>query len=92
MIYQTLINKGLLEQEQIGFDQINKALSRAYRNIKSAKILLKDDDEEEGSNSRKKSSKEIDIKNLTTIMFNKNPLIQIDNRLLKLNGQQFKRV
>ncbi|MCK4554697.1 HEPN domain-containing protein, partial [Candidatus Parcubacteria bacterium] len=33
-------------QEQIGFDQINKALSRAYRNIKSAKILFKDDDEE----------------------------------------------
>ncbi len=46
MIYQELVKKGLLKQEQIGFDQINKVLSRAYRNIKSAKILLKDDDEE----------------------------------------------
>lgn len=46
MNYQELINKGLLKQEQIGFDQINKVLARAYRNIRSAKTLLKDDDEE----------------------------------------------
>jgi len=46
MIYQKLIDNGLLKQEQIGFDQVNKVLDRAYRNIKSARILLKDDDEE----------------------------------------------
>ncbi|MCG2701254.1 HEPN domain-containing protein [Candidatus Parcubacteria bacterium] len=45
-IYQKLIDNGLLKQEQIGFNQVNKVLDRAYKNIKSAKTLLKDDDEE----------------------------------------------
>lgn len=46
MGYQELVKKGLLRKEKIGFDQIIKVLERAYQNIKSAKILLKEDDEE----------------------------------------------
>lgn len=46
MSYQELVEKGLLRKEGIGFDQINEVLERAYRNIKSAKTLLKDSDEE----------------------------------------------
>ena len=46
MNYQELVIKGLLKQEQIGFDQINKVLGRAYRCVRSAKTLLKDEDEE----------------------------------------------
>ena len=46
IIYQKLIDNGLLKQEKIGFDQVHKVLDRAYKNIKSAKTLLKDDDEE----------------------------------------------
>lgn len=46
MSYQELVEKGLLRNEGIGFDQINEVLERAYRNIKSAKTLLKDSDEE----------------------------------------------
>ena len=36
MNYQDLINNGLLKREKVGFDQINKVLERAYKNIKSA--------------------------------------------------------
>ena len=46
MSYQELVKKGLLRKEKIGFDQIDKVLEKAYRNIKSAKTLLKDNDEE----------------------------------------------
>lgn len=46
MNYQEFVKKGLLRKEKIGFDQINKVLERAYRNIKSAKTLIKDGDEE----------------------------------------------
>jgi len=46
MNYQDLIKSGLLKKEKVGFEQINKVLERAYKNIKSAKILLNNDDEE----------------------------------------------
>jgi len=46
MNYQDLINNGLLKREKISFDQINKVLERAYKNIKSARVLLDNDDEE----------------------------------------------
>ena len=46
MSYQKLVKEGLLRKEKIGFDQINKILERVYRNIRSAKVLLKEDDEE----------------------------------------------
>ena len=46
MSYQELVEKGLLRKEKIGFNQIDKVLERAYRNIKSAETLLKDGDEE----------------------------------------------
>jgi len=48
MNYQEFIKKGLLKEEKIGFDQINKVIERAYRNLKSAKTLIKDGDEEGG--------------------------------------------
>ncbi len=37
MNYKEFIKKGLIKEENIGFDQINKLLERAFRNIKSAK-------------------------------------------------------
>jgi len=46
MNYEELVKKGLLRKEKIGFNQIGKVLDKAIRNIKSAKILLKDSDEE----------------------------------------------
>ncbi len=46
MNYQNLINQGLLKQDKISFDQVNRILERSYRNIKSAKTLLDDNDEE----------------------------------------------
>jgi uncharacterized protein (UPF0332 family) len=46
MNYQEFINKGLIKEENIGFDQISKLLERSFRNIKSAKTLVKDDDKE----------------------------------------------
>ena len=46
MNYKEFIKKGLIKEENIGFDQINKLLERAFRNIKSAKTLIKDDDKE----------------------------------------------
>jgi len=46
MNYQEFLKKGFLRKEKIGFDQIEKVLERAFRNIKSAKTLLKDGDEE----------------------------------------------
>lgn len=48
MNYQEFIKKGLLKPEKIGFDQINRVIGRAYRNLKSAKTLIKDGDEEGG--------------------------------------------
>jgi len=46
MNYEELVKKGLFRKEKIGFNQIGKVLDKAIRNIKSAKILLKDSDEE----------------------------------------------
>lgn len=46
MTYQEFVKKGLLRKEKIGFDQINRVIERSYRNIKSAKALLRDGDEE----------------------------------------------
>jgi len=46
MNYKEFIKKGLIEEKNIGFDQINKLLERAFRNIKSARTLIKDDDKE----------------------------------------------
>ena len=46
MNYEESVKKGLLRKEKIGFNQIGKVLDKAIRNIKSAKILLKDSDEE----------------------------------------------
>ena len=48
MTYQEFVKKGLLKKEKIGFDQIGKVLERAYRNIKSAKLLARNNDEEGG--------------------------------------------
>lgn len=48
MIYQEFVKKGLLQKQQVGFDQINKIIERAYRNIKSARTLIKDQDREGG--------------------------------------------
>lgn len=48
MNYQEFIKKGLLQKQEVGFDQINKIIERAYRNIKSAKTLIKDEDKEGG--------------------------------------------
>lgn len=45
MGYQVLIKKGLLKEERIGPDQVNKVLVRVYRSVKSAKTLNKDGDE-----------------------------------------------
>lgn len=42
MTYQKLVKSGLLKKEKIGFDQIVKILQRAHRDLKSAKILIKD--------------------------------------------------
>jgi len=46
MNYKEFIDNGLIKEENIGFDQINKLIERAFRNIKSAKVLIKDDDKE----------------------------------------------
>jgi len=46
MNYREFIKKGLVEEKNIGFDQINKLLERAFKNIKSARILVKNDDKE----------------------------------------------
>ena len=48
MNYKEFIKKGLVEEKNIGFDQINKLLERAFKNIKSSKTLIKDDDKEGG--------------------------------------------
>ena len=48
MNYQEYIKKGLLKKEHIGFDQINKIMVKARRNLKSAGILIKNGDEEGG--------------------------------------------
>ena len=46
MNYQDLIKSGSLRKEKIGFEQINKILERAHKNIKSARVLLDNNDEE----------------------------------------------
>lgn len=46
MSYQNLIDQGKLRKDDIGLDQINTIIERAYRNIKSAQTLLNDNDEE----------------------------------------------
>ena len=48
MNYQEFVKRGLLKPEKIGFDQINRIINRANRNLKSAKTLIKDGDEEGG--------------------------------------------
>lgn len=48
MTYQEFVKRGLLKKEKVGFDQINKTIERAYRNLKSAEILIKNNDEEGG--------------------------------------------
>lgn len=46
MSYQGLIKKNLLKKENISFEQIEKVLKRAHKNLKSAKLLLDNNDEE----------------------------------------------
>lgn len=46
MNYQDFIKKGLLKEDKIGFDQINKVIEKSYKNLRAAKILLDHDDEE----------------------------------------------
>jgi len=46
MSYQKLIESGLLRKEKIGFDQVIKVLERAHRDLKSAKVLIKDGHED----------------------------------------------
>lgn len=48
MTYQEFVKKGLLKKEKIGFDQIDKILERAHKNVKSAKLLTQNNDEEGG--------------------------------------------
>lgn len=48
MNYQKFVKKGLLKEEKISFEQISKVLERVYRNLQSAKTLIKDGDEEGG--------------------------------------------
>lgn len=47
MNYQDLIDKGLLKEEKVDFEQINKLLGKAYGKIRASKILLENDDEED---------------------------------------------
>lgn len=44
MNFQNLIDQGLLRQEKIGFDQIEKLLKRACKDLESAKLLLSTDE------------------------------------------------
>ncbi len=46
MNYKEFIEKGLVQEDNIGFGQVSKLLERSFRNIKSAKTLVKDDDKE----------------------------------------------
>ena len=48
MTYKEFVKKGLLKKEKIGFDQINKVLERAHRNIKGARLLARNSDKEGG--------------------------------------------
>lgn len=44
MNYKEFVKKGLVVEKNIGFDQIDKLLDRAFKNIKSAEVLVKKDD------------------------------------------------
>lgn len=44
MNFQNFIRKNLLKKENIGFDQIEKQIQRAYKDLKSAEVLLASDD------------------------------------------------
>lgn len=46
MNYKEFVKKGLVVEKNIGFDQIDKLLDRAFKNIKSAEVLVKNDDKE----------------------------------------------
>ena len=46
MSYQDLIKRNLLKKENISFNQIEKVLKRAHKNLKSSKLLLDNNDEE----------------------------------------------
>lgn len=48
MDYKNFIEKGLLKEEKIDFEQIISVLEKALRKIKSAKTLIKDNDSEDG--------------------------------------------
>lgn len=47
MRYQDLIDKDLLKEEKIDFDQINKIIAKAQKKIKNSEILFKNDAEED---------------------------------------------
>jgi len=42
MNFQEFVKKGLLIKEKVGFDQINKVIEKAFRNLEIAKTLLKE--------------------------------------------------
>ena len=46
MTYQDFVKQGLLKKEEMGPDQINKVIAKASRNLKSARILIKNNDEQ----------------------------------------------
>ena len=48
MNHQELVKSGLLKEEKIGFEQINRLIKRARQNLKSANILIQNNDEEGG--------------------------------------------
>jgi len=45
MNYRDLVNQKLLKKEAIGFDQINRLIRRAFKDFKSAEVLIKTDEE-----------------------------------------------
>ncbi len=48
MDYKDFLEKGLLKEEKIDFEQIANVVEKARRKIKSAKTLIKDNDSEGG--------------------------------------------
>jgi len=48
MSYQEFVKKGLLKREKISFDQIQRVIKKAHRDLKSAKTLIKAGHEEGG--------------------------------------------
>lgn len=45
MSYQNLVKQKLLKKEKIGFDQIDRLIIRAAKDLKSAKVLIRIDEE-----------------------------------------------